>query len=223
MKTYVWLDDKNKTVNWLNRNYYFVVTVFIVLLNIIIYAVYGSRTPSFYVKPNWGRFSVANLFQALVNSYSHFNWQHCLLNMLCFFVAGLYLERKKGSIKFLLFMFIISIFTAYAVCANDISLGWQGFSGVNYGLYGYIIVEYLFVLIYKERRYLFNVVHGAIVVALIYFAMCFNGGTSKVSFVSYPYDLLRNLGHASGFVVGIVFSLYEQICHTISKYKTKSN
>lgn len=222
MKTYVWLDDKNKAVNWFNRNYYFVVTTFIVLLNIIIYAVYASHTPNFSVRPNWGRFSVANLFEALVNSYTHGNWQHCLLNMLCFFVAGLYLERKRGSIDFLLFMFIMSIFTAFASCTNDISISAIGFSAVNFGLYGYIIIEFIFVLIHKESRYLFNVVHGAIVIALIYFAMCFNGGTYKVSFEWYPHDLLYNLGHASGFVVGIAFGLYEQICHTISKYKAKS-
>lgn len=222
MKTYVWLDDKNKTVNRFNRNYIFVVTILIVLLNIIIYAVYGSNTGNFTVHPNWGQFSVANLFAALVKSYTHANWQHCLLNMLCFFVAGLYLERKRGSISFLLFMFIMSIFTAYASCTNDISISAIGFSAVNFGLYGYMIIEYIFVLIHKESRYLFNVVHGAIVMALIYFAMCFDGGTSKVSFAWYPSDLMHNLGHASGFVVGIAFGLYEQICYTILKYKSKS-
>lgn len=223
MKTFIWLDDKYKSVNRLNRNYYFVVTVLIVLLNIIIYAVCGSDTKYFGERPNWGHFSVANLFQALVNSYTHSNWQHCLLNMLCFFVAGLYLERKQGSVKFILFMIVMSLFTAFAVSANDISLGWQGFSGVNFGLYGYIIIEFIFVLDDKNSRYLFNVVHGAIVIALIYFAMCFNGGTSKVSFAWYPYDLLHNLGHASGFVVGIVFGLYEQIRNEISRFKSKNS
>lgn len=223
MKTYIWLDDKNKNVNWLNRNYYFVVTVLIVLLNIIIYAVCGSKTGNFSVSPDWRRFSVANLFEALVNSYTHANWQHCLLNMLCFFVAGLYLERKRGSIDFLLYMFIMSIFTAFASCTNDISISAIGFSAVNFGLYGYMIIEYIFVLIDKESRYLFNVVHGAIVMALVYFAMCFNGGTSKVSFAWYPYDLLHNLGHASGFVVGLAFGIYEQVVNFISKYKSKRN
>lgn len=220
MKSFVWLDDKSKKITWLNRNYFFVTTVFIVLLNIIIYAVHGSNTGNFSVTPNWGKFSVANLFQALVNSYSHFNWQHCLLNMLCFFFAGLYLERKKGSLKFLLFMFVMSLFTAFASCTNDISLAWAGFSGVNYGLYGYIIVEFIFTLIQKDKRYLFNIIVGIVILALIYFAMCFNGGTSQVSFVWYPYDLLHNLGHASGFVVGLVFGIYEQVCNLISKYKS---
>lgn len=223
MKSCIFLDDKGKSITWLNRNYFFVITVFIVLLNIIIYAVQGSDTGRFNVQPNWGQFSVANLFQALVNSYTHANWQHTLLNMLCFFIAGLYLERKKGSLKFLLFMFVMSIFTAFATCTNDISIWWHGFSAVNFGLYGYIIIEFLFTLLQKEKRYLLNIILGIIILALIYLAMCFDGGTSQVSFAWYPYDLLRNLGHASGFVVGLIFGLYEQTCSIISKYRPDKN
>lgn len=222
MKTCVFLDDKSKQITWLNRNYFFITTIFIILLNIIIFAVHGSDTTHFSVIPNWGKFSVANLFQALVNSYSHLTWQHTLLNMLCFLIAGLYLERKKGSLKFLLFIFVISLFTAFASCTNDISLNWKGFSCANYGLYGYIIIEYIFSLIYKCKRYLFNIIFGIIVLALIYFAMCFKGGTSSIGFAWYPYDLLHNLGHASGFVVGLFFGIYEQLCGIINKRKLKN-
>ena len=219
----VCLDDKSKKLTVLNRNYFFAVTVFIVLLNIIVYAVHGPNTGEFSVRPNWGRFSVNNLFQALVNSYSHANWQHTLLNMLCFFIAGIYIERKKGSLQFLLFMVIMSLFTAFATCANDLSLWWHGFSGINYGLYGYIFVEYVFTLCQKEKRYLFNIVFGAIVVGLIYFAMCFCGGTERVAFEWYPYDLLHNLGHASGISAGFVLGLYEQLSSVILKYKKEKS
>lgn len=213
------LDDKSKTVTRLNRNYFFVISVFIVLLNVIVYAVHGSDTKLFidrYIP--WNIFSVRHLFQALINSYTHSNWQHCLLNMLCFFIAGLYLERKKGSLKFLLFMVIMSLFTAFATCTNDISLYWQGFSAVNYGLYGYILTEYIFVLLQRNKRNFFNIVSGAVVLFLINFAMCFSGGTARVTFEWYPYDLLHNLGHASGFATGLIFGIYEQLCAVISKF-----
>ena len=139
--------------------------------------------------------------------------------MLCCFIAGLYLERKKGSLKFFLFVVILSLFTAFATCTNDVSLGWTGFSAMNFGLYGYIIVEYLLSLLQKEKRYLFNLISGGVVLALIYFAMCFSGGTSEVTFEWYPYDLLNNLGHASGFVAGFLFGLYEQINVLIARAK----
>ena len=218
MIRFVWLDDKSKSTTRFNRNYFFVTTVFIVLLNIILYASFGSNTGSYYSDwPNWHQFSVDNLFQALVNSYTHANWQHTLLNMLCFFVAGLYLERKMGSLKFLMFLFIMSAFTAFATTANDVSLGWHGFSGVNYGLYGYILIEFLYLLFQREKRYPFNLISGAVVIALIYLAMCFNGGVTSIGFKWYPYDLLHNLGHASGFVVGLAFGIYEQTSSVLNK------
>ena len=48
MKRFVWLDDKSKSTTRFNRNYFFVTTVFIVLLNIILYASFGSNTGSYY-------------------------------------------------------------------------------------------------------------------------------------------------------------------------------
>lgn len=213
----MFVNDTGKRLTWTTRNYFFLGTFFIVFLNLFIYAVCKSETYFFAVLPDWGKFSVNNLFQALVNSYTHINWQHVLLNMLCFAVAGSYLERKTGTLLFLLFLFVLSLFTSFASCTNDISISAIGFSGVNYGLYGYILCEYIFTLCRKNRRTLFNIIYGAAVLGLIYFAMCFSGGTTRVSFEWYPYDLLHNLGHASGFVVGLVMGAYEPVCTVIEK------
>lgn len=211
------INCKGKKLSWRNRNYYFIATITIVLLNIVLYAALGSYWGNISVRPQWGKFSVANLVQSLLNSYRHGNWQHVLLNMLCFFVAGLYLERKQGSLKFFLFIFIMSAFTAFACSANDLSVYWHGFSGVNYGLYGYILIEFVFTVFRKKEGYRFDVVFGLIVIGLIYLAMCFNGGTTSIGFEWYPYDLLHNLGHASGFAVGLIFGLYEQISAVLRK------
>ena len=59
------IDDKSKKLTRLNRHYFFIVTVFIVLLNIIVYAAHGSDTGTFGNRyPNWGTFAVGNLFQS---------------------------------------------------------------------------------------------------------------------------------------------------------------
>ena len=61
------------------------------------------------------------------------------------------------------------------------------------------------------RRNKTDLIFGGVVLALIYFAMCFNGGTSEVSFAVYPYDLLHNLGHGTGFFCGAIVALLIQI------------
>ena len=204
------LNDTRKNTTKRTANYFFVITIAIILINVIIFATCGRDTGGISVRPNWGRFSVNNLMQTVLNTFTHFNWQHTLLNMLCFLVAGMYLERKQGSFPFLLFMVLLIFFTGFASAANDISLSWKGFSGANYGLYGYIVIEYIFMLFQKRKRDIVNIVSGAVVLGLIYLAMCFIGGTSTIGFEWFPYDLLHNLGHASGFFAGIVLGCVGQ-------------
>lgn len=215
------LNDKSKNLSLLNRNYFFAATLSVALLNIFLY-MFATSGNAETAPPDWNTFSVKNLATAFANAYMHNGLQHCMLNMLCFLVAGIYLERKKGSLAFFSFVFVMSAFTAFATCANSVSLNWRGFSVVNYGLYGYIVVEYVSVLLTEKKRYLFNIISGGVMLALIYFAMCFCGGTSTVAFKPYPYDLLHNIGHASGFAAGLIFGAYETIFEAINAARRKT-
>lgn len=128
--------------------------------------------------------------------------------MLCFFIAGLYLERKTGSLG--LWGLVLSIAILQG-CVCTAAYGYfRGFSGANYALYAYIVIDYLFSL-GNARRNKTDLIFGGVVLALIYFAMCFNGGTSEVSFAVYPYDLLHNLGHGTGFFCGAIVALLVQL------------
>lgn len=218
------LNDSKKSVKWYSRNYFFVATFVIILINYIVFFVYG-RPPidAVYEQPEWKSFSINNLLISISHCCMHSNLQHCVLNMFCFFVAGIYLERKTGSLRLFALLVIMAAFAQFATCANYISLRSVGFSGVNYGLYGFIIIDYIFMLLQREKRSLFNIISGAVVLGLIYFAMCFNGGTATVSFVPYPYDLLNNIGHASGFVVGLLLGLYEGVILLIEKFSRKKD
>lgn len=218
------LNDSKKSVKWYSRNYFFATTFLVILINYIVFFAYGTPPGgTLYEQPEWNSFSITNLLIAMSHCYMHSGSQHCALNMLCFFVAGIYLERKAGSLRLLAMVIAMTAFTAFATTANDLSLTPVGFSGVNYGIYGFIITDYIFMLFQREKRSRFNIISGAVVLALIYFAMCFNGGTSTVSFVPYPYDLTHNIGHASGFVTGLLFGLYEGIVLLIEKLSRKKD
>lgn len=222
------INNGRTKLKWWQRNYFFVVTLLIVLLNIILFAALGSswhietdnmysfiESPTGYPshKSHWNDcLYFSNLLQTFLASFSHFNWQHTLLNMLCFFICGIYLERKLGSVKFLLLVICFSFFGNCAVAANNDSINFYGFSGVNYALYAYILVDYLFSVIPKENRNKLNVIYGAIMLGLIYFAACFNGGTQKVGFSWYPYDAVHNLGHYTSYFVGSIIAIF--LCAT---------
>ena len=198
------IDDGTKKLTALNRNYFFIVTVAFVVLCVTLHARLGNEW-SVRMRPyeiNRYGFKIYkgnSLLYSLYNAFSHANWQHCLLNMLCFFVCGCWLERRKGSLKFLILLLLIIFITSRAITAvcGD---AWVGYSGVNYGLYAFIIVDFLFSL-KNGKRDKFNIICGSIVTALIYFAMCFNGGVERVSFAFYPSDLIYNAGHKISFWV----------------------
>ena len=217
------IDDNTKELFWWNRNYFFIGTILIVITNITLFGAAGNVWEHSIGKneSDWGAIlNFDNLIRQFLNSFSHSNWQHVLLNMLCFFVVGLYLERKKGTIELLLLVAAMAFFTSTAVGANHLRVHWHGFSGVNFGFYAYVIVDYFFML-RKETRNDFDLISGAIIIALIYFAMCFNGGTSTVSFTWYPYDLMYNKGHYSSFCAGAIFGITTQIVKIISRKETK--
>lgn len=219
------IDDNTKKLHWWNRNYFFAATVAVVLVNIILFATLGNDWERKFGAGNeyvfYNLLDFRNIVRSFLNSFSHANWQHVLLNMLCFFIAGIYLERKEGTLPFLFLVFVLTLFSAFAGTANDAGLNWHGFSGANYALYGYIIIDYLF-MFRKRTRTKFNIISGAIVLALIYFAMCFNGGTATVGFSWYPYDLMHNSGHYTGILTGLVLGLLIHLCRFKTERELKS-
>ena len=82
----------------------------------------------------------------------------------------------------------------------------KGFSGVNYAFYAYIIIDYVIMFIKKEQTKLCTI-YGAIMLALIYLAACFSGGTTAFTFEIYPYDLITNMGHYTSFLMGAILTL----------------
>ncbi|MDE6618151.1 MAG: rhomboid family intramembrane serine protease [Clostridiales bacterium] len=200
------IDNNRKDLKWWQRNWIFATTVFTVLLCIIVYSS-GDVGIDIDFDSHWHDcLYFKGLLHVFLSAYYHANWQHVLLNMLCFFICGIYLERKMGSIFLLLLIFAFSLFGNSAVAANNGSLWFRGFSGVNYAIYAYILVDYLFCVIPKSKRNKLNIIYGGIMLGLIYFAACFNGGTQKVSFSWYPYDAMNNLGHYTSYFVGLIIA-----------------
>lgn len=215
------IDDGTKKLTVWNRNYFFAGTLLVVAVNIILYAACGDQWERFIgggVSPWGSKLNFDRLIRAFLDSFSHSNWQHCLLNMLCFLICGAWLERKEGTLSIIALVFVMALVTSWATSARDLSVGWHGYSAVNFGFYAYAIVDFLFSL-RKSKRNKFNIIGGIVLLGLIYFAACFCGGTSRVSFKWYPYDFMYNSGHYSGFLAGAVLALVIQFTRLKSEYE----
>lgn len=196
---------------WFNTNYFFAGTVVIIVMCIILYGVIWSNgTPRINTHYQyWDSILKFNgILDGFINSFGHLSWQHVLLNMLCFSVCGLYFERKIGTARWMLFVPTLAFFTASATGLNNLSTGGVGFSGVNYGLYAVLAVDYIFSFRKdKQNKNKLNLILGAVIIVLIYLAMCFNGGINSFGFKWYPYDFFTNMAHYSGFLAGLVLAL----------------
>lgn len=225
-------DDENKKIKWWNRNWFFATTVAVIAINLLIFffandwqweafpvnkgglITVDHWTDVFYFTPTWRSF---------FSSFSHANVQHVCLNMLCFLIAGAYIERKYGSISLFLTVIIAAYLSAVAINANALSANGHGFSGVNYFLYAYIIVDYVFYFIKNKKRNKVTTVFGGVVVALIYLASCFNGGTEKFAFAWYPYDLSHNIGHYSSFLIGLVCTVALKLVQLKTRWEERED
>ena len=222
------IDDSRKKIRWWNRNYFYLGTLAIIAVNILLFHFLGGNFES-CVRPDNGShwhegFYFVPTIRVFLNAFSHSNWQHVLLNMLCFAGVGFYLERKTGTFGILGLVVVGTYLSSIAVTANDLSVYYHGYSGVNYFMYAYIIIDYVFSF-RKSRRNKTNTITGGIILALMYLAMCFTDATSGIPFAWYPYDLLNNLGHGSSFIVGLVFALVVQVSMLIERkcIKDKEN
>lgn len=107
------IDSPKKRLTWYSRNYFYVTTIAVVLTNILLYALLGGDWEEAYGNASVSRensFDFGRIWRCFLCNFSHANWQHTLLNMLCFLVAGLYLERKTGSLGLLGLVLSLAVF-----------------------------------------------------------------------------------------------------------------
>ena len=201
-------DDKSKKITWFTRNYFFLGTLLFVMLNILLFVCFGNswEDPFGNVTEVWGKpFELGNLLRSIFNTMSHSDWEHVLFNMLFFAVAAIYIERKMGSITFVLFILGAIVFDASITTATDLSLNWHGWSGIVYITQFYVFVDYCFSF-QKIKRNKFNIIFGAIVCFISYASMAGDIDNGKLIIYGYPHGLIYNAGHYSAALVGTIIA-----------------
>lgn len=200
-------DDKSKDLKWYNKNYFYAGTISFIVINILLFACLGNN----YAKDIGGQyvwngvFDISNMLRSFVDVFVHLDWQHVLLNMLTFAFCGIYLERKFGTINFILLILGFSFLAGNITTAARNTVNHRGASGLIYFCYAYIILDYIFCFIQKKQNKT-NIILGAIILLCIYVAMSFKIGDT-INFMFYPHDLIYNAAHYSSFFAGLIVAL----------------
>lgn len=192
------VDDSKKEIHWWNRNYFWVGTIFYIMLIIVIFACCLCYGEIFDEKSTGFLYSLSSFYNGFLGNFIHSSWEHCLHNMLGISFVSFYLERRYGTIPFLTLIFGFSFI---------IRFGGVGSSIVWFALYGFVLIDYLFSL-RKTKRNWSNIIVGAVVLILEFIrAGFYDTPSGGIGYNIYPYQLLNNAGHFYGFIFGLTISL----------------
>ena len=198
-------DDKSKKVTKWNRNYCFLGTILYLAVFWILFALDVNITLK--EAKNWSAFNLTNLWISFARVFLHLSFSHILHNSIMIAVGGMFVERKIGTFKCLLLLLAFSFVGGAMTVAGAWSFSWRGSSIVWFALYGYILVDYLFSF-QKDRRNKTNIILGAIVLVVEYIRSgFFDNVDGSIGWGIVPYQLIYNVGHYVGFIVGVIFAL----------------
>jgi GlpG protein len=134
-------------------------------------------------------------WRALTPALLHGGTMHLAFNMVMFYQLGSIIEFRRGSLRLGLLILAIGLISnlAQALAPNDWGGTTQflGFSGVVYGLLGYVWMKSR----YQPELSIF-IARSTIVIALVFMLMGFTG-TFRVA----------NWAHGIGFLVGYVIGI----------------
>lgn len=199
------LDDKSKNKGWWNLNFCYLGTI--LFLAIIGFCFSNDIETPLKEVDVWSQFDLTNLWISFTNIFQHNSLIHIFHNSIMIAVGGVYIERKTGTLKFIMLLLVFAFVggAMTSTCAN--SLAWQGASVVWFALFGYILVDYLFSF-HKTKRNKTNIILGAVILIIEYIRAGFydkiGGG---IGWTIEPQQLIYNTGHYVGFIVGIIFAL----------------
>lgn len=214
------IDIENKKVNKWNRNYFWIVSVIYIILNITLYAIFKNNNILWqFEESKWKVFNgFKDLFISIGNLYTHTSWGHVLRNMFAFSFSAFYIERKIGSLNFLGLILLMSIISSPLV-SMYVGLRWAGSSVIYFGVWGYVIVDYLFSLT-SDNRSKTNLIIGGIVIFCKYIGSCLTENIIGTN-IFIPIHLIYNAGHYFGFLIGLLLALVVGITNLQVKHQRK--
>ena len=129
------------------------------------------------------------IWRLITPIFIHFGFAHIGLNMLAAMNLGDPLERVEGTGFYLIFCGVIAVCSNLGQYLISGSPNFGGFSGVIFGMFGYIWLRGR-----CDPFYLLRLNRSAVYTTLVWFFFCFTG--------IFP---IANYAHAVGLVIGVAW------------------
>ncbi len=130
------------------------------------------------------------VWRLLTPAFLHFSMPHLGFNLLNLMTLGGILERRLGSRHYLLLTLGIALCSNLGQYFISGHMGFGGMSGVVYGLIGYLWLRGR-----TDRTFGLELPLEALIIALIWFVMCFTGWLGPIA----------NAAHSAGLILGALW------------------
>jgi len=135
------------------------------------------------------------VWRAVTPIFLHFGILHIVFNMMWLWDFGRVLETRFRSLRFLALVLFTAILSNTAQAFGD-GTNFGGMSGVNYGLFGFLLARSK---LHPDPGFILN--RQTVVTLLIWLVVCFTNAFGPVANTAHV------VGFASGGLVGIVNAL----------------
>ncbi|WP_299769025.1 rhomboid family intramembrane serine protease [uncultured Dokdonia sp.] len=194
------------------------VAIVIVIINVIVFCV-GVYKGVDFMHPSgeelyhFGAATRDSLFngkywQIITSFFVHSGVGHLTYNMITLFICAAFVEKKMGSILFLVLYILAGIVSVIlSVCLTDGPILLIGASGAIFGVMGLMLAFNIFRLYGRGER------------SMIWMTLGLFGGISLLAGFATPN--VGNIAHISGLLFGFVFGAGYFISRKLSILKTK--
>lgn len=124
--------------------------------------------------------------------FLHLGWLHLIFNMWILKDFGTAIENLESTRKLLAMVVVINLLASFAQFFFE-SLRFGGFSGVNYGLFGYLWMRSRF-----DPTYRFDMPRSTVLFLLVWFVLCFTN-----------FMPIANTAHTVGLIVGALWGFLQ--------------
>jgi rhomboid protease GlpG len=150
----------------------------------------------------WVSLRHGEIWRLITPIFLHFGWSHLIFNMLCLYSFGGQIEDRRGTAMLaglvLLLAAMSNVGQAIEQTARGHGVLFGGMSGVDYGLFGYMLVKVKFD---NRDRYLLSPI--TTFVALLWFGLCIAAEFPPFdSLIGGTIGGIANTAHAVGLLLG---------------------
>ncbi|MEO8637940.1 MAG: rhomboid family intramembrane serine protease [Candidatus Taylorbacteria bacterium] len=141
-----------------------------------------------------------NLYTLMTSMFMHVGWAHLLSNMIFLFLTGIFIEKRLGTVKFLIFYLLVGICSTlfYYVFNESSEVALLGASGAIFGLMGANLILDFFKPGPDDMGTPYFKVQT--LVLMIFYQFVFQ--------MFDPGGAIAYLGHIGGFIAGVTLIFY---------------